>query len=56
MSSSDSGSEVSVVDRFPSGALRISVLRLGMMAWSVALFGTLSVLVAIQHHRDVFGG
>jgi hypothetical protein len=39
-----------------SGELRIRGVRLGMMVWSVGLFGTLSVLVAIQQYRDVFGG
>jgi hypothetical protein len=39
-----------------SGELRIRGVRLGMMVWSVGLFGTLSVLVAIAQYRDVFGG
>lgn len=39
-----------------SGELRIRGVRLGMMVWSVGLFGTLSVLVIIQQYRDVFGG
>jgi hypothetical protein len=39
-----------------SGELRVRGVRLGMMVWSVGLFGTLSVLVIIQQYRDVFGG
>ena len=38
-----------------SGELRISGFRLVVMVWSVALFGTLSVLVIIQQYRDVTG-
>jgi len=39
-----------------AGELRIAGVRLGVMVWSIALFGTLSVLVVIQQYRDVFGG
>ena len=38
-----------------SGELRISGARLAVMVWSIALFGTLSVLVIIQQYRDVTG-
>jgi len=39
-----------------AGELRIAGVRLGVMVWSIALFGTLSVLVVIQQYRDVCGG
>jgi len=39
-----------------AGELRIAGVRLGVMVWSIVLFGTLSVLVVIQQYRDVFGG
>jgi hypothetical protein len=38
-----------------SGDLRIRGFRLAVMVWSIALFGTLSVLVIIQQYRDVTG-
>ena len=38
-----------------SGELRIRGVRLGVMIWSIGLFGTLSVLVIIQQYRDVTG-
>jgi len=38
-----------------SGELRISGFRLAVMVWSIALFGTLSVLVIIQQYRDLTG-
>ena len=38
-----------------SGELRIHGYRLAVMVWSIALFGTLSVLVIIQQYRDVTG-
>jgi hypothetical protein len=38
------------------GALRINGGRLAVMVWSVALFGTLSVLVIIQQYENVTGG
>ena len=38
-----------------SGELRISGFRLAVMVRSIALFGTLSVLVIIQQYRDVTG-
>jgi hypothetical protein len=41
--------------RILSGELRIRGYRLGVMVWSIVLFGTLSVLVIIQQYRDVTG-
>ncbi|HEX5860740.1 MAG TPA: Nramp family divalent metal transporter [Nocardioides sp.] len=38
-----------------SGELRIRGYRLAVMVWSVALFGTLSVLVIIQQYQDLTG-
>ena len=51
-----SGLLILVNRKILSGELRIRGVRLGMMVWSVGLFGTLSVLVAIAQYRDVFGG
>ncbi len=38
-----------------SGELRINGFRTAVMVWSIALFGTLSVLVIIQQYRDLTG-
>jgi hypothetical protein len=38
-----------------SGGLRIGGVRLAVMVWSIALFGTLSVLTIIQQYKDVTG-
>lgn len=50
-----SGLLILVNRRILSGELRIGGARLGVMVWSVALFGTLSVLVIIQQYRDLTG-
>jgi len=38
-----------------SGELRIGGFRVGVMVWSIALFGTLSVLVIIQQYGELTG-
>ncbi|HYO32970.1 MAG TPA: Nramp family divalent metal transporter [Nocardioidaceae bacterium] len=38
-----------------AGELQIRGFRLAVMVWSIALFGTLSVLVIIQQYQDVTG-
>ena len=41
--------------RILAGELRIRGVRLAVMVWSIGLFGTLSVLVIIQHYREITG-
>jgi hypothetical protein len=48
-----SGLLILINRRILSGELRIGGVRLGVMVWSIALFGTLSVLVIIQQYRDL---
>ena len=38
-----------------SGELRIRGYRLAVMVWSIALFGTLSILVIVQQYQDLTG-
>ena len=50
-----SGLLILINRRILSGELRIRGYRLAVMVWSIALFGTLSVLVIIQQYDDLTG-
>ena len=50
-----SGLLILINRRILSGELRIGGYRLAVMIWSIALFGTLSVLVIIEQYQEVTG-